>query len=256
MEIKLLTSEDLNWPMGTQDNVPQYKIGRGHGRTMKVDPYPCYAPDINLVRILVQQCEELFPLPDASTGFWLMSNEDVSRFNGVTYHDSVYYKPDGTSWSEKVICGCGCGKEKELYHQSLDVCLSGKRIPIHPAMLRYLVSHEYGHMVFHYAARKLGFTSYDDEQKLYREYMSLRKATNFTEVYSGGKWHTNPGEIFANDFRVLFTGLEVEFWPHEVPLPFGNQDVLDWWQKACTASGAKFNPVAPPAKSDVWWANY
>ena len=99
------------------------------------------------------------------------------------------------------------------------------------SMTRYLVSHEYGHAVFSYVARKMGYKE-GEEDKLKHKYMELRKIDDFTDVYTGGEWHRAPGEIIANDFRILFTKQEMEFYPHDCPLPAWSESEGKWWLEA------------------------
>jgi hypothetical protein len=239
MKVTLLQPDDLMWPLGSQDSTPQYQCGVGsYRRSFKVDPYPAYAHDVELVEGLAAQCEERFPLSGARIGIWLLSHDFIDRVNGVTFEDYIYNREDGTEWKEEVLCHCGCGEMKKFSGQALTIVLSGKRIPIHPAISRYLVTHEYGHAVFDYIARRMGY-DYGDHDKLKEEYMKLRGLENYTLKYSGGKWHAAPGEIIANDFRVLFTKQEIEFWPHECALPNWYQPEGLWWKKAAELCGVK-----------------
>lgn len=246
MEVVLRKPEDLVWPMGRMESTPEYMVGCGsYPRAQKVDPYPCYAPDFCLSHELIRECEEKFPLTDSTCGFYLLSHEVIDRFNGTTFTDTIYDDARKTT----VKCGCGCGKDIDLYPQALFVVLSGKRIPLQPSMLRYLVAHEYGHMVFHYITRKRGFRDSDDKSVL-ESYMEVRGVSkeHYTTVYSGAKWHSNPGEIFANDFRTLIMGREQEFWPHNKffapPPQLCTTKLFDWWEESCNLCGVKFNPVS------------
>jgi hypothetical protein len=239
MQVTLLSHDDLIWPLGTQDSAPQFSYGAGkYPRTIKVDPYPAYSHSLPLVESLVAQCEEAFPLPQASTGMWLLPLDFIDRLNGISFEDQIYYRGDGTEWEDKIACYCGCGEMLKFGGQALTIALAGKRIPIHPAMTRYLVPHEYGHAVFHYVARKLGYKEHE-HAKLQEKYMALRGIGTYAKKYSGGKWHSSPGEIIANDFRVLFTKQEIEFWPHDCALPNWGEPEGKWWKEAAEACGAK-----------------
>ena len=249
MDVTLLTAENLIWPMGQQDSVPQYQCGCGsYPRVTKVDPYPCYAPDLALTTDLVNECESVFPLVGDVCAYYVLSHEVIDRFNGCTFQDSIYYDKDGRDNTRKITCYCGCKKEYDIRQQAYFVVLSGKRIPLHPAMLRYLVAHEYGHMAFYHLARRMGYRD-SDEKHLYDKYMAIRGVSKdyYAAVYSGSKWHRHPGEIFANDFRTLIMGKEREFWPHdsaEVPmLSLNTPKVLDWWKEAFELCSLSFNPV-------------
>lgn len=238
MKVTLLTPEDMTWPLGVQDTTPQYQAGVGsYSRTFRVDPYPAYSHDLELVDGLAQQCEERFPLNGARVGIWLLSHDFIDRINGMTYEDAIYKREDGSEWEESFTCYCGCDKPK-VFHggQALTIVLSGKRIPIHPAMTRYLVAHEYGHAVFNYITRHMGYDG-STQDKLLEDYMKLRGLENYTLKYKGGKWHQAPGEIVANDFRVLFCKQEMEFWPHDCALPNWHEPEGQWWKKAAELCG-------------------
>lgn len=226
MEVKLLTNDDLIWPLGQQDSSPRYEIGCGtHLRSHRVDPYPCYSHDLGLVKDLVAECEDAFPLNTTKAEVYVFSHEDAERVNGVTFNESIY---DGTP--RMVPCKCGCDRKVELYPLATFVALSGKRTPMHPAMTRYLVAHEFGHMVWHHVCRMLDYPD-SDEKKLYEVYMNLRGVKDYIQRYKGAKWHLNPGEIVANDFRIIFTNREREFWPHPgIPYP-EETPIMEWWRE-------------------------
>lgn len=238
MKSILLTAEDITWPLGSQDSTPIYHCGVGsYQRTFKVDPYPAYAHDLELVETMVSLCEKRFPLKDAAAGLWCLSHDFIDRVNGVTFEDYIYKREDGTDWEEEYPCYCGCDKPKKFNAgQAITIVLAGKRIPIHPAMTRYLVTHEYGHAVFDYITRHMG-CDYGEQSKLQEDYMKLRGLEKYTLKYSGGKWHSAPGEIIANDFRVLFTKQEIEFWPHDCALPNWHEPEGKWWKHAAEVCG-------------------
>jgi hypothetical protein len=232
MKIELLEPEDLIWPMGKQENIPEYRCGGGsYPRTFKVDPFPCYAHDFKTVEAIAKMCESAFPLPDAKLGIYILSHDFFDRVNGLTFDDHIYKREDGSEWEEKRPCPCGCGEMNRFYGQAFTIALAGKRIPLMPSMTRYLVSHEYGHAVFSYITRKMGYRE-GEEDKLKQKYMELRKIDDFTLTYTGGEWHRAPGEIMANDFRILFTKQEVEFYPHDCPLPAWSEPEGNWWKEA------------------------
>ena len=182
------------------------------------------------------RCEDAFPVKDAFVGMWLLAHDFIDRVNGLTYEDSIWKRDDGSEWADKLLCHCGCGKINTVGGQAFSIVLSGKRIPPMPGMTKYLVAHEYGHAVFGYIARKLGY----EHDVLYDAYMAARDVpeTAYTKSYGGGKWHKSPGEIAANDFRILFAEQETEFWPHEVARPsWDHEGLRRWWMKACEICG-------------------
>lgn len=240
MKLHQLTPEkDLQWPLGMQDTAPVYRFGAGsYPRSLKVDPYPAYSHSTDVVEPLLAQCENAFPLTNAVTGLWLLGHDVVDHINGITYEDSVYEREDGSEWREEILCSCGCNKKEKRYGQALSIALAAKRIPIMPSMTRYLVPHEYGHAVFDYIARKMGyFDSATD--KLAASYMKLRGITDYTKMYCGGQWHRAPCEIIANDFRILFTKQEMEYYPHSCALPNWYEAEGKWWKEAAELCGVK-----------------
>lgn len=233
--------------MGRQDSVPEYRCGMGtHTRSFKVDPFPCYAHDIERVEVMVKLCEEVFPVPDALLGFFILSHDFIDRINGLTFDDSIYDREDGTEWDEKIPSYKGDGSVNALHGQALTIALAGKRIPLLPSMTRYLVTHEYGHAAFYYTARKMGYKDHE-RNKLEEKYMELRGVEGYNKTYTGAQWHRSPGEIVANDFRILFTKQELEFYPHDCPLPAWNQPEGLWWRQAaelCRPSGTPSSPAS------------
>lgn len=249
MDVRVLTADDLDWPLGSQDSTPVYRCGAGeYKRAVKVDPYPAYMHDVALVQDLVAECVEKFPLRGARASLYLVAHDFIDRINGVTYEDSIYYRDDGTKWEDEIPCTCGCGQLTKHPGQAHTIVLAAKRIPIMPAMSRYLVAHEYGHAAFSQARRLLGYREHE-ERKLEEKYMALRGGGATSERYIGGKWHVSPGEIIANDFRVLVMWREVEFWPHNVPPPTPDSAIAEWWRHAASLAPPPAAPAAPATSS-------
>ena len=162
-----------------------------HTDDVRVDPHPCYAHDALLVKAELEHCDEVFPLPQ-DTHIYLLNRERLDRCNADAFTDAVYKSPR---------------------RQGI-IRMDGKRIPPHPAMTRYLVAHEYGHL----AARWLALQNCQDDWRQWeREYAVLRGIPDQPASYGGRTWHLCTSEIVANDFRVLIARREEEFWPHEVP---------------------------------------
>lgn len=182
---------------------------RGWTHTVNVDPFPCYSHDIELVAKEVEYVEERLKLPFLPD-YFILAHESCGRTNGWADGNHVYLDekdPEG-NWKT----------EPRPF-----IVLAGKRIPLHPAMTRYLVAHEIGHTTHSNLAHKMGL-KYDAFAKMYAE--DVRKIP-YEQAYGGLKWHLNTGEIIANDVRVGLLEREVEFWPHEVGRP--NTEVVQWW---------------------------
>ena len=204
-EVIHITDADLNWSFGTPN--PYFSVRHGsYGSSESVDPFPCYGHNVDLVRSELERTASLCPLP-FPVYVYVSEFEDPARTNA---HASVGYNYD----SEKI------NDEYEI--SSGTIVLSGKRIPIHPAMTRYLVSHEYGHLVDSWLCRQnKGFS---------REKYAEIRGVETPRFYGGRTWHKSIGEIFANDFRIVVCRREMEFWPHEVPHPLHvAPHVMDFW---------------------------
>jgi len=206
----------MNATHGFDDRGLHYAVqyGGSYAREVLVDPAPAYPHDVQLVTTEFDRVRALAPLP-FPMAVLLLSHEVVSRTNATYYNEYDYTSPpietDGTT----------------RYPPVGYIVLSAKRIPIHPAMTRYLVSHEYGHGVQYHLARLRGL----DDQKLLAEYREQCRP-EASHGYGCGHWHTNVGEYFANDFRILVAEREVEFWPHPGNRPDENLSVIGYWARA------------------------
>jgi hypothetical protein len=211
---------DMMWYLGgSVESPPFFRIPSGTwDRQVNVDPYPCYGHDPELVKQEAERNIAAFPI-DRDVTYGLIDREEVGRTNGITWigfndgdADAVGEKP----WTPTVV-------------------LFGKRIPIHPAMTRYLVAHEYGHVVSKFLRWKNG--EKDADSKLYSEYQKLR-GFKTAPHYGGGTWHATVEEIFANDFRILVVGAEREFWPHPgFSRPEGIPEIIAFWQEKKKLAG-------------------
>jgi hypothetical protein len=231
VQVRLLTEEDLDWPLGTLSGggSPSYRIGP-NGMLVGIDPFPAYPADLALVEDLVGRCVEVAPMPEGAHELSIFSHEFASRTNAMTMEQHLYSRADGSDWRDEIVDEDG-GASRRLAGQANVIALSAKRIPIMPAMLRYLVPHEYGHAVFNYVARLTGF-SYA-HGKLEAEYLRIR----CVEPSKSKRWHALASELVANDFRVLVMGAEAEFWPHDALRPKPGDPIAEWWNRAIALAG-------------------
>jgi hypothetical protein len=211
--LELAANKDLRWDFASSE--PTFYVNDGnYGRHVKVDPFPAYGHELAAVNVECARVWNTFPL-DRDIAVYILDREEVGRCSGQTF--------TGANYSGE--------KKDDEYPWTATIVLSGKRIPIHPAMTRYLVAHEYGHVVSRYLRwlRKEGDKS-DSDSPMYQEYAKLRGCP---PGYGGGKWHSSVMELFANDFRILVVGSEKEFWPHPgFARPEGLPEVVEWWKKA------------------------
>jgi hypothetical protein len=200
--MRIIEVTDLHWPFEAQPYVLR-------GRTrMTVDPFPCYAHDTKLVRKLLKDVEARSIRVKDGT-LYISHFEEESRTNG-------YAAQSYDEWDEVT------GK----WVPAQIIVLQGKRIPIHPAMTRYLVPHEFGHIVENKIQAALGIEEHNREPLL-SGYAKLRKL-EYSDGYGARRWHLNTGEVFANDFRCLL-GYETDFWPHAGIKQELNKPTKDWW---------------------------
>jgi hypothetical protein len=194
---------DVHWPF--HGGNPYIKAG---AHQEQVDPFPGYRHELAPIVETLEVVTDFFkPLTDL--GIYTSSLEGVGRTNAWATYDYDDYDEETKKWSMS----------------NATIYFSGKRIPPHPALTRYLVGHEYGHCVMYWIAqRELGdVTKYKTVEKEYAEMRGLED-----RGYGGGRWHDNPGEVVACDFRIL-CGIEEDYWPHHgIDQP--NKDVLKWWE--------------------------
>jgi hypothetical protein len=194
--VKLVGDNELQFDF--DDAGPRFSLKNAllrHPHTVRVDPFPCYSHNYGIVLEEAIKIERAFPL-GSKPYYFILPYETTGRVNGWCTLETVDY-------------------EKKTY---VDVIvLSGKRIPLHPAMTRYLVAHEYGHAVDHFICKRKGYKDYGTTE-FDKEYAKMR-GIECVDTYGARKWHSNIGEIIANDFRICVGGVERDFWPHDVAHP-------------------------------------
>ncbi len=198
--------EDLIWDFEGKASFFAKLDSETYGRTLYVDPTPGYSHDRQLVLDTLTTVEEIFPIP-LEIKYFILPFEEFSRTNGSASPEH--------SWDRDT--------EKSSMTGAI-IVFSGKRIPPHPAMTRYLVSHERGHCVDYYISSRKGIKS-DEFRKQYAEMRGLE----YNKQYGPGKWHTNTGEILCNDARICLFGVEPEFWPHPCEHPLKLEKVQMFW---------------------------
>lgn len=206
------TVRELRWNFDSSQPY-QYvefpQVPNAYGKQENVDPTPCYTHEHSLVQAVFDRVRYSAPLPYHLKVF-ILSYEPLGRTNG--------WFNDYSAWQ-------GEGKSSIPYGT---ICLAGKRIPLHPAMTRYLVAHEYGHAVEYYLNRKWFDGEFHKLRELYREQIR----PDSSDRYGPGYWHANVGELFANDFRILVARQELEFWPHEgFERPEKVTKVITFWRE-------------------------
>lgn len=180
------------------------------------DPFPAYPHSFVVVEEAARYIERRC-LPIWNVDLYVADREEVSRSNGHSeVHEGGHY--EGSEWVKDEPEGL--------------ILLSGKRIPPHPAMTHYLVTHEYGHHI-HFMLNHLRGKHAQDDEPL-REYLKVRGLPVEQHMHhgEGGTWHNSGHEILACDFRIVVGKVETDFWPHP-GIPYPDSPALDeWWQAA------------------------
>lgn len=177
-------------------------------REVLVDPAPCYPHSVELVEKELWHLQKVAPLP-LPMAIFLLCHEELGRTN---------------AWCENA---CYWDKDNNAHAVAI-ITVNGKRIPPHPAMTRYLIAHEYGHAVNNYLVKHMGVTD-SAFDTTYIESFRPKAST----AYGCGKWHSNVGELIANDFRILVAKRELEFWPHEgFDRPENVRGLTKFWEEA------------------------
>lgn len=203
-DVTFLGDHDLGWAF-RGEGLPSYNLNiKNWSKEEIVDPFPCYSHDAKLVLNEIESVESILPLKFPVKWF-VLSHEFQCRTNGYACENKDYDE-----------------KDREKLFPFIVLC--GKRIPIMPSMTRYLVSHEYGHVV-DYHLQLLMKTKNSEFDNMYAD---LRKIRNIIG-YGGRKWHSNISEIIANDIRIILFNKEVDFWPHDCSHPLENPALIEWW---------------------------
>lgn len=189
-----------------------------HGHSGEFDPFPAYPHDADLV----QRCAEAVTLccqPLWDVDLYIANREEIGRSNGYSRAQKQNVWVDGE---------CRDGPHRGL------IVLSGKRVPPHPAVTRYLVAHEYGHHIEWMLNIARGARHVHDETDMMAEYNLIRSGGRLSTHHgSGGTWHNSLHEVFACDFRILLCDTEPDYWPHPgVERPDDNKALHRWWADA------------------------
>lgn len=210
-ELDVLTKAD--WLFNQSTPVWRQRYG-SYGATF--DPFPAYAHDMSVVRATATWVETaLRPMWDVE--LYVANRECVDRSNGYSnLHESGHHD-EANKWVKDDPTGL--------------IVLTGKRVPPHPAVTRYLVAHEYGHNVEWMINQKLG-AKHPHDEALVHDYATIRGlGDEHMHHGSGGRWHDSVHEIFACDFRILVCGIERDYWPHHgIPKPHEVEAVIAWWR--------------------------
>ena len=222
--VAILEPSDLRF--GYDDKPPRWEqepvLKASYRRGEDVDPWgPAYTHDEQLVSKLLAECVKAAPLGDAPCTVYIALWDGLARTNGWSTYDHPYYGDEKTPWWK----GPGLKPWEGV------IALSGKRIEIHPAVTRYVVAHEYGHLVDTALAQMRWPGDANAFHKLHEEYRKLRRLDRVTH-YGNGTHHLDVAEVFANDFRTIGVERERDFWAHPVTPGWKLKRVVRWWEQA------------------------
>lgn len=198
--------EDIRWPFEGKPYITLETKPYSHQEY--VDPFPCYSHSEKLVEQMVKHCEQIINFK-FKPQYFIMPFESESRTNAYACENKDYAEKD----------------EKDIKLNPY-IVFHGKRICIHPAMTRYLVAHELGHVV-HYTLEAI---LKKDHEEFKKEYAKLREI-DYNKKYGALNWHNNISEIIANDIRIVLFSTEFEFWQHNIIFPLENKKVTDFWEE-------------------------
>jgi hypothetical protein len=215
-----LGHKDLIWSF-SGDGPKYYVKGlTGYGDTIDVDPFPCVSHDMNILCWEVEKTENLFKT-DALLR-WISIEHEIKHYtNAWASHTCIYNDNDYEFRKKHKIEGT--------------IVMSGKRTIVHPAMTKYLVAHEYGHIIDYWiTACMLEESDKSDYEPFRTVYGKMRNVDSKRGGYGGGRWVGDIAEVIADDFRVLIAGVDTDFYIHEkagVRHPLKCPEVLEFWNE-------------------------
>lgn len=185
-------------------------------KLVNLNPRPCHAHGRELVAEVLGAAEAVFPVVRRPTVYLFHFDTHASSNQAETWEEQVHNVPAD-----------GHGRPLTAPF----IALYGKPTPIHPVVTRYLVAHEYGHVVCEVLALQHSSAEREVARDTFlRHYAELRGLQVPEGGYGPDTWQQHPEEVFANDFRVLMVHHNEEFWPHPgVPRPETLPHLAQWW---------------------------
>lgn len=186
--ISIETIKEFPWRY--EAGLPKLRLGKGP--RISIDPFPCYTHDEEVIKKTLSKVKTNFSF-DIPISIYNLGYEIEERTNA--FAESCF---------------------------GFRIVLSGKRTPIHPHITKYVVAHEYGHIVQYWLDETNGSTTIEKYQKI----------RGLEDIVCGGRtWHKSVAEVFADDFRVLVAKVDKQYWPHPgIERPEDNYRVVEFWK--------------------------
>jgi hypothetical protein len=232
--------EEILWSYDSDPSIrPRKFFGDKLGYQTKIDPTPCHGHDLGLIEETLQRCHELAPLcnPVTVSILRLVDRRSSNGWAQQQWDSGGCYTPDDCQCDIIELDGETTKKKRRRNWDGI-IVLSGRLTEIHPAIGRYVVPHEYAHIL----EDALGLIRHDGDgdpgRRLLRDWAKARRIPQeaFELSYMPANHHLIPGEVFANDFRYWVAGAETEWWPHhDVCTPLGargTKRAQAWWDDA------------------------
>lgn len=203
---------DINFPFDEKPTM-YFKRKYGYGSSAKVDPFPCAAHNPKIMRQHVKETTAKFPIP--APVYWVvMPFEAESRTNAWASSGDIYKNDHPKAYNKYGIEGY--------------ITFSGKRTIVHPAMTKYLVAHEYGHIVDYYISAR-GRQAGEKDHYWFRKAYAKMRGIKYNDSYGGGKRKDSIAEVIADDFRIAVAGVDTDFYVHTCTHPLKSAKVKKFW---------------------------
>lgn len=204
--------EELIWDFCGEH--PYYRVNKLSSdfyEDIKIDPFPCTSHNMEIIKKEVEVVERHFPI--GSLLQWIIiPHEFISRSNAYASYEEI--------WRDE-------RKEKNKLDAWIVFC--GKRTNIHPAMTKFLVSHEYGHQVDYWITHCMMEEEKSNDRDIFRKKWAEVRGIEWSndEGYGAGRYHNSITEMIADEFRVVVMDRDTDFWQHDVYKP--DSKGKDFW---------------------------
>ncbi len=213
-KVVLIDPKEMKWAFN--GGQPSYNIKQlcyDYDCHIDIDPFPCNSHNSKLLLETVTKVEGKFKI-GAPTRWIVLPND-------TTHYTNAYAQKNYVSGEEN----------RKKYKFEGMIVMAGKRTIIHPAMTKYLVAHEYGHMVDYWITAMMNEKLDSTNETIFRKKYAEMRGIEYNEKYGGGNWVDNIGEIIADDFRIVVANTDKDFYLHTCTHPLEHTEVKKYWSK-------------------------